>query len=132
MIVVAGCADLALETQPVLPDGDGPYRLEGIGKGERIVFSFDFTPTPLEFGGGGFLFAVPWDVESHGALERVVLSGPEGEFVLGPSSTRPMAIITDRDSGQVRAILRDWNGGLNLLDENTEVMVSDGLPAGVR
>ena len=121
-----------VETQPVLPGGDGPYRLEGFGSGGRIVFSFDFTPTPLEFGGGDFLFAVPWDAESNGALERVVLSGPEGEFVLGPSSTRPMAIVTNRDNGQVRAILRNWNGGLNLLDENTEIVVSDGLPDGVR
>ena len=121
-----------IETQPVLPTGAGPYRLEGIGSGGRIVFSFDFTPTPLEFGGGDFLFAVPYDAALNGALERVVLTGPEGEFVLGSSGTSPMAIITNRDSGQVRAILRNWNGGLNLLDGNTEIMVSDGLPAGVR
>lgn len=121
-----------VETQPVLPTAGGPYRLEGFGAGGRIVFSFDFTPTPLEFGGGDFLFALPYDAELNGALERVVLSGPEGEFVLGPSTTSPMAIITNRDNGQVRAILRNWNGGLNLLDGNTEVMVSDGLPDGVR
>ena len=121
-----------VDTQPVLPDGDGPYRLEGFGSGGRVVFSFDFTPTPLEFGGGDFLFAVPYDAALNGALERVVLSGPEGEFVLGPSSTSPMAIITNRDNGQVRAILRNWNGGLNLLDGNTEIMVSDGLPDGLR
>jgi len=121
-----------VETRPVLPDGDGPYRLEGVGSGGRIVFSFDFTPTPLEFGGGGFLFAVPYNAESDGALERVVLSGPEGEFVLGPSSARPMAILINRGNGQVRAILRDWNGGLNLLDGNTEIMVSDGWPDGSR
>ena len=121
-----------VETQPVLPGGDGPYRLEGFGSGGRVVFSFDFAPTPLEFGGGDFLFAVPYDPGLNGVLERVVLTGPEGEFVLGPSSTSPMAIITNRDNGQVRAILRNWNGGLNLLNENTEIMVSDGLPDGVR
>ncbi|MDE2980378.1 MAG: M66 family metalloprotease [Gemmatimonadota bacterium] len=121
-----------VETHPVLPDGDGAYRLEGFGSGGRVVFSFGFTPTPLEFGGGDFLFAVPYDAESDGVLERVVLTGPEGEFALGPSSTSPMAIITNRANGQVRAILRNWNGGLNLLDENTEIMVSDGLPDVVR
>ncbi len=121
-----------IETQPVLPAEEGPYRLAGFGPGGRVVFSFDFTPTPLEYGGGDFLFAVPYDAELNGVLERVVLSGPEGEFTLGPSSTSPMAIITDRASGQVRAILRNWSGGLNLLDGNTEVMVSDGLPQGVR
>lgn len=121
-----------VETHPVLPDGDGAYRLEGFGSGGRVVFSFGFTPTPLEFGGGDFLFAVPYDAESDGVLERVVLTGPEGEFALGPSSTSPMAIITNRANGQVRAILRNWNGGLNLLHENTEIMVSDGLPDVVR
>lgn len=117
-----------VETRPVLPEGDGPYRLEGFGSGGRVVFSFDFTPTPLEFGGGDFLFALPYDAESDGTLERVVVSGPEGEFALGPSSTSPMAIIINRDNGQVRAILRDWNGGLGLVDGNTEILVSDGLP----
>ena len=121
-----------VETQPVLPERNGPYRLEGFGAAGRIVFSFDFTPTPLEFGGGDFVFAVPYDAEFNGALERVVLSGPEGEFTLGPSSTSPMAIITNRDNGQVRAILRNWNGGLNLVDGNTEITVSDGLPDGAR
>ena len=121
-----------VETQPVLPTAGGPYRLEGSGVGGGIVFSFDFTPTPLEFGGGDFLFAVPYDAAVNGALERVVLTGPEGEFVLGPSSTSPMAVITNRDNGRVRAIMRNWNDGLNLLDGNTEIMVSDGLPDGVR
>ncbi len=117
-----------IETRPVLPEVEGPYRLEGFGSGGRVLFSFDFTPTPLEFGGGDFLFAVPYDAESDGALERVVVSGPEGEFTLGPSSTSPMAIIINRDNGQVRAILRDWNGGLGRVDGNTEILVSDGLP----
>ena len=39
----------------VLPTGGGPYRLEGFGTGGRVHFSFDFTPTPLEYGGGPVL-----------------------------------------------------------------------------
>ena len=120
-----------LETPAVLPTGSGPYRLEGFGTGGRVHFSFDFTPTPLEFGGGHFLFAVPFDRDRDGTLERVVLSGPEGAFTLGPGSTSPMAIITDRDSGRVRAILRDWSGGFTRLEGNTEIQVSDGLPEGM-
>ncbi len=120
-----------VETPAVQPTGGGPYRLEGFGTGSRVHFSFDFTPTPLEFGGGHFLFAVPFDRDRDGTLERVVLSGPEGEFTLGPASTSPMAIITDRDSGRVRAILRDWSGGFTRLEGNTEIQVSDGLPEGM-
>ncbi len=119
-----------MEGTPRLPDSGGPYRLEGFTGDGSTHFSFDFTPDPVEFGGGHFLFAVPYDPERDGELTRVVLSGPEGEYVLGPSSESPMAIITNRASGQVRAILRDWNGGFNLVDGDTEIMVSDGLPGG--
>lgn len=117
---------------PTLPRSGGPYRLEGFGAGGRTQFSFSFRPDPVEFGGGQFLFAVPHDPERDGALERVVLSGPEGEYVLEPSSESPMAIITNRVTGQVRAIVRDWNGGFNLVDGNTEIMVSNGLPGDTR
>ncbi|MDE2783470.1 MAG: M66 family metalloprotease [Gemmatimonadota bacterium] len=117
-----------VEGVPTLPESGGAYRLEGYGEGGRTHFSFGFTPDPVEFGGGQFLFAVPYDPGSHGALERIVLSGPEGEFALTPGSTSPMAIITNRASGQVRAIVRDWNGGFTLVDGDTEIMVSDGLP----
>ncbi len=121
-----------MEGSVVLPESGGPYRLEGFGEGGAVRFSFDFTPDPVEHGGGHFLFAVPYDPDRDGTLERVVLSGPEGAFALSAGSTSPMAIITSRATGQVRAILRDWNGGFNLVDEDTDIMVSDGLPAGVR
>ena len=115
-----------------LPEADGPYLLEGFGPGGQRYFSFAFTPDPVEFGGGQFLFTVPHDPERHGALERVVLSGPEGSFTLEQSGASPMAIITSRASGQVRAIVRDWGGGFSLLEGDTEIMVSDGLPGGGR
>lgn len=119
-----------VEGAPTLPESGGAYRLEGFGEGGRTHFSFGFTPDPVEFGGGQFLFAVPYDPRSHGALERIVLSGPEGQFALTPGSTSPMAIITNRASGQVRAIVRDWNGVFTLVDGDTDIMVSDGLPGG--
>ena len=115
-----------------LPAADGPYRLEGFGPDGLRHFSFAFTPDPVEYGGAHFNFTVPYDPERDGVLERVVLTGPEGEFVLSPGSTPPMAIITDRSSGQVRAILRDWSGSFTRLEGDTEIMVSDGLPGGVR
>ena len=134
----AGHAELLLEPAFLmdgparLPAAPGPYRLEGIGADGNVVFAFDFTPDPVEFGGAHFLFAVPYDRARDGALDRVVLSGPAGEFRLGPASTPPMAIVTDGATGRISAILRDWNGGLNLVAPGSEVMVSDGLPGGVR
>ena len=121
-----------VESRPSVPATGGPYRLEGFAEGGDLRFGFDFTPEPLEFGGGQFHFTVPYDPDRDGRLERVVLSGPEGEFILGPSSTSPMAIIINRSSGQVRAILRDWDGQASIAVGDTDIMVSDGLPWSAR
>ena len=114
------------------PKWGGAYRLEGYRPDGVTHFSFSFTPDPVDHGGRQFLFAVPYDHVHDGPLDRVVLSGPEGEVALGPGSARPMAIITDRATGQVRGILRDWIGGFNLVSADVEIMVSDGLPGGIR
>lgn len=121
-----------LEGAPKLPEFGGPYRLEGFGSDGSTRFAFSFAPDPVEYGGGQFPYAVPYDPARDGALERVVLSGPEGEFVLTSGSKRAMAIVGNRTTGQVRAIVRDWSGGLNLVDGDTYIVVSDGLPRGAR
>ena len=121
-----------IEAKSTVPTVGGPYRLEGHGPGGEVRFGFDFTPQPVEFGGRHFHFNVPYDPERDGRLERVVLSGPEGEFALGPSSASPMVIVINRSSGQVRGILRDWTGPAALADPNTEILFSDGIPWGAR
>lgn len=134
----AGGGELLLEpaflidAPATLPETGGPYRLEGLGPDGERRFEFAFTPDPVEHGGAHFMFAVPYDPERDGTLERVVLTGPDGEFTLRAGSTPPMAIITNRATGQVRAILRDWNGGFNRVGGDIEIMVSDGLPGGAR
>jgi len=115
-----------------VPGETGPYRLAGFGPGGELRFAFRFTPTPVEHGGAHFLFNVPYDPERDGALARLVLSGPGGEFTLDRSSAPPMAIIRDGATGQVRAIRRDWDGGLPNVGGDIEIMVSDGLPGGAR
>lgn len=121
-----------VENRPSVPSVGGPYRLEGYGPGGELRFGFNFTPQPVEFGGRHFHFHVPYDPARDGRLERVVLSGPEGEFALGPSSASPMAIVVNRGSGQVRAILRDWSGPAAVADPATEILFSDGIPWGAR
>lgn len=115
-----------------LPAEDGPYRLEGLGPGGERRFSLRFANRPLEYGGGNFVFTVPFDPDRDGALARVVLSGPEGTYTLEQAGSRPMAMITERGSGKLRAVLRDWNGtwprALPLAERNSEVAVSEGLP----
>lgn len=121
-----------MEMTPSMPSQRGPYRLDGYGlRGERR-FSFSFSANPVEFGGGRFFFAVPYDPAQDGALAQVALSGPDGFVVLEASGAAPVAVVTDRTTGRVRAILRDWTDGrpglANFLDGSADVMVSDGLP----
>ena len=122
---------------PTEPSTGGPYRLEGFGPDGEVRFAFGFTPVPLVHGGAHFLFALPYDPDRDGVLERIVLSGPDGEDVLAPGSTPPMAIFRDGPAGPIRAFLHDWDGavpeGLAGHDpEAFEVLLSDGIPGGVR
>ena len=111
-----------------LPEVEGPYRLEGFGPIGQRRFSLRFAPRPMEFGGGSFLFAVPYDPSRDGALERVVLSGPEGFVALEHFGAQPMAIISDRRSGRVRGVLRNWDGSHDFADGDVDVVISEGLP----
>ena len=115
-----------------LPSAEGPYRLEGFGPAGERRFGFGFAPRPVATGGGTFLFAVPYDPALDGELGQVVLSGPEGRVTLEPFGSTPMAIVTERSSGRVRAILRGWTGeelrGLGLVPGDAKILVSEGLP----
>ncbi len=115
-----------------LPAEVGPYRLEGLGPRGEPRFSLDFAMRPLEYGGGNFVFTVPFDPARDGALERVVLSGPEGSYTLERFGSASIAMVTERGSGKLKAVLRDWDGAwpraLPLAERDSEVAVSEGLP----
>ena len=114
---------------PTMPAAPGPYRLEGFGEGGRSLFSLSFSPRPTEFGGGMFLFAVPFDTAVEGSLARVELSGPAGSAQLEPSGSPPMALVTDRATGRLRAVLRDWSeGDIVPVRGDIAVAFSEGLP----
>jgi len=69
-------------------------------------------------------------------LRRITLSGPGGVAILDTNSDRPAAIVRDRSSGQIRAILTDLPHGertmaevARLTDEpGFEVLFSRGIP----
>ena len=116
----------------ILPETEGPYRIEGFGSEGQRRFDLRFAPRPDAWGGGSFLFAVPYDPSLRGALDEVVLSGPEGTVTLKPFGSRPMAIVRERGSGRVRGILRNWTGeamaGLPIDYAELEIVVSEGIP----
>ncbi|MDE2985561.1 MAG: M66 family metalloprotease [Gemmatimonadota bacterium] len=114
-----------------LPDEDGPYRVEGIGVDGQSRFSVSFSPTPLEYGGGGFVFLVPWEPDWAGTLDRMVLTGPEGTDTVTRTGSPPIAVVTDRSTGVIRAIIRDWDGGPLPGEAGADVTISRGIPGGV-
>ena len=113
---------------PLLPEAGGAYQVDGLGPDGRTGFSLSFSPTPLEHGGGGFVFFVPWEADWADSLDRIVLSGPEGEYTLTRSGEPPMAVVTDPATGRIRAIVRDWDGGPLPGEGTAEVTITRGIP----
>ena len=113
-----------------LPEADGPYRVDGLGVDGQTEFSLSFTPTPLEFGGGGFVFFIPYESGWADNLDRMVLTGPEGEHTLTRDGESEMAVLTDPVTGRIRAIIRNWDGGPIPGEETADLTVTQGIPTG--
>ncbi len=115
-----------------LPESDGPYRVDGIGVNGQTEFSLSFTPNPREHGGGGFVFLVPYQPDWAETLDRMVLTGPEGTDTVTRTSSAAMAVVTDPSNGQIRAIIRDWNGEPLPGEGVNRVTITRGIPTGER
>jgi len=115
---------------PALPESGGPYRVEGIGVDGRTEFSLPFRPTPVSKGGGGFVFLVPYQPEWAQTLDRMVLTGPEGVDTMTRDGSAPMAVVTDPSTGQIRAIVRNWDGGPLPGEGVSRVTITRGIPLG--
>ncbi|WP_420635433.1 hypothetical protein [Candidatus Palauibacter sp.] len=57
--------------------------------------------------GGAFVFLLPVQPEWRGVLATLTLSGPGGSATLDRNTDRPMAILRNPLTGQIRGILRD-------------------------
>ncbi|MXX68146.1 MAG: hypothetical protein F4Y74_04215 [Gemmatimonadales bacterium] len=131
----AGTPDLLLEpafvldAPPKLPAREGPYRLEGFDAAGRPLFSFPFTPDELEYGGGQFAFAIPYDDRWGGpeGLDHVRLSGPAGSVTVERSGSRRASLVMDPDTGRLRGILRGREAPPPWADD-MEIVASDGVP----
>ncbi len=102
----------SMRTTARLPEVSGPYRILASGADGRTLFSLVFAPGEDEFGGKHFFFAVPIEPGWAGSLERITLVGPEGVVVIDGEDDRAITVVTERGSGRLRAILRDWEGPL--------------------
>ena len=119
-----------LDGPPVLPETDGAYRVDGLGPDGQREFSLSFTPTPLEYGGGGFVFFVPWEADWADSLDRMVLTGPEGDYTLTRDGSPAMAVVTDPSTGRIQAMIRNWDGGPLPGEGAANVTITRGIPRG--
>ena len=99
----------AVEAPSALPDSAGDYRLTGHSDRGAVLFSLSFGMNEVADGDGGssFAFVLPARPEWEDGLASITLTGPGGSFTLDAESDRPMAILRDPRTGQVRGFLRD-------------------------
>ena len=127
-----------VDTRPVVPTADGPWRLSGRRADGGELFSLSFGLAQVWDGDGrsGFAFALPAEPAWETELASLVLSGPDGSVEMTEGSEPPVAILRDPQTGQVRAIFRDLPSGPlagsaaedRAPEPGLEVMVSSGLP----
>ena len=125
----------SMQTTPKLPPEAGAYRIEGFGRGGQTEFSLSFTPGEDQYGNKYFFFAVPIEGDWEDSLERITLTGPEGEVTVDQNDPRSLTIVTDPSTGRIRAILRDWNQALpGALGDTAglEVVTTRGIVEAVR
>ena len=99
-----------VDAVPSLPRAGGEYAIQGITSDGTPLFSlpFDMPANPDAQGKEtSFMFALPAQPAWAGNLTSITLSGPDGSVTLDGESDRPMAILRDPRTGQVRGFLRD-------------------------
>ena len=120
-----------LNAIPSIPDG-GPYRVTGRAVGGETLFSVSFTPmVEAESGTEHFVITLPVDPAWLGSLASITLSGPGGSDTLDASSDRPLAVVTDRETGRIRRFLFDFAEPPEA-GPDEEVTVSYGIPGARR
>ena len=127
-----------VDVPPALPDSAGEHRITGWAANGDELFVLGFALPEVVDGDGSSSFAFALQVEPgwSGNLASITLSGPGGSVTLDGESYRPMAILRNPRSGQVRGILRDLPPAAQAARETAarsaapglEVLFSRGLP----
>ena len=117
------------DAPPTLPDSAGAYTVTGRdGRGgELFSLNFPMPEVPDGDGSSSFVFALPVRQEWEATLTTITLSGPDGTFTLDGDTDRPMAILRDPITGQVRGFLRDLPPQTQAAMDAAERAVAPGL-----
>ncbi len=99
-----------VDAVPSLPRAGTEYTIEGATADGTPLFSYSFDmPATADAEGqaASFVFALPVQVGWADELAGITLSGPGGSVTLHDGTARPMAILRDPQTGQVRGFLSD-------------------------
>ena len=117
-----------VDAVPSLPTGGGRYRIEGRTARGGPLFALRFDPRiEAESGEEHFVFTLPVDPGWAGSLASITVSGPNGSDLLDATVQRPIAVVTDRVTGRIRALLRDFETA-PVAGPGEVVAVSWGVP----
>ena len=125
----------SMHATAILPEEAGPYSLDGIASGGGIEFSLSFAPGEDVYGNRYFLFAIPIEDDWEDTLDRITLTGPEGQVTVDSDDRRAITVVTDPSTGRIRAILRDWDRALPAALGETgglEAVTTRGIAEAVR
>ncbi len=102
-----------------LPPSTGDYRIVGLSEDGAELFSLPFAMPEVADGDGGssFAFTLPIEPGWAEALVGVTLSGPGGAATLDEDTNRPVTILRNPATGQVRGILRGGQAAAAPLDD---------------
>ncbi len=98
-----------VDAPPALPDSAGQYTISGRTADGAELFSISFAMPETADGdaSSSFAFVLPVRTEWEGNLASISLTGPGGAVTLDRNTNRPVTILRNPQSGQIRGILRD-------------------------
>ena len=122
-----------------LPSSTGEYKITGrTGGGDELFWlSFDMPEVADGDGRSSFAFALPVQPGWADQLASITLSGPGGSVTLDKKTDRPVTILRNPRTREIRGILRDRSDAVLTrgkavsalsLDPGLERLTSRGLP----
>ena len=97
---------IVVDAPAALPEAGGDHRITGLTVDSTEIFSLYFEMPELSEGGSAFAFVLPLQPGWTDSVAIITLTGPDGEATLTMETDRPVAIVRDARTGQVRAFLR--------------------------
>ena len=128
-----------VDAPAAMPRSGGEFEITGRDVDGEELFSLSFAMPKVADGDGrsSFVFALPVRVGWDGELAGITLSGPGGSVRLDEETDRPVTILRNPRTGEIRGIFRGRGAGTGsgddavsalALEPGLEVLTSRGIP----